>query len=1190
MFAIQEDPDNLKKYLLGQLTAEDEEKVELRLLADASYSEELEITADELIDQYVEEELSEEEHKLIEQHFFNSQVRRDKLRFALALKKRRSELSSNKYRKRKLLTFYLPIAASILITIGLGAVIWRVFFYQSDLNKGIVALQTAYREQRPVEARISGFSYAPTREQRGGTENIDYLQRDRAASLLLNTVSENPSADAHHALGKYYLAERQFDKAIDQFETALKFDSQNARVHSDLGAALLEKAKGYGSDPEQGKVIEVFARSLEHLDRALELDSSLLEALFNRALLYEYSMLPKQAEDDWRKYLERDQSSKWADEARRHLKTLEEQQNKSSRNEEQSLRDFFSAYERKDADKAWEIISRNYTSTGNTITNSLIDSYLDLQVKGEGRTAQSKLQALAYVGELELLKAGDSYTTNLFRFYSLSNPQQRPALARAREQMKKAYDLFLHSNMNDSLSYYEQARRTFSDNGSEDEATFAEYRLGHCYLLQPNLKRSKEIFERLLLVSELKNYKWLLSQSLYRLASIRLTLNEYSESIDYAQRALKQSEEIQDAIGTLKVLILLADQYRSLNNERKSLNFLQRALILIGDGFAEPLQTWGIFTAIALNLNSLSLHRAALEYQKEALYLALEMDRPLIISRSYDYLGLTYGSLKIYDDAIRHVDLAFEAGRNLSGEHGGQEMMANSSLHAGDIYRQIGDYDKAVESYEHSIRLYDELDYPYFTYPAHKGKLLCYIAQANDSATEEEIETVLRLFEQYRSKLTSENQRNTFFDVEQSIYDLIIDFVQSRKRDPQRAFEYSELSRARSLRDAMQQNLQMSEREHVPELLLPSTFKPPTLSDIQQRIPKQAQIIQYAVLDNKLLIWVVNSISITPEEVPINSNALSEKVSEYLAAVNRPAAEIDPETEKKAKDLYDILVMPVEKLLDKTKLLCIVPDKVLNYLPFCALISAHTGGYLVQDFRLTVSPSSTVFVDCSKQADQKMKTTEERMLSVGDPSFDRAAFPSLQRLPSAGREAEEVAAFYKSSRLLLHDNARERAVKSEIRKSDVAHFALHYIVDDRSDMLSKLVLAAEPNVDERDKDDGIWQAHEIYRMKLPQTRLVILSACQTGIDQQYRGEGAVSIARPFIVAGTPVVVASLWPVDSESTEKLMVSFHRYRTRDHRPTAEALRLAQLELLGGDDSRYRHPYYWAAFTAIGGYTEY
>lgn len=1165
--------------------------MELHLLTDAGYSEELDVIVDELIDQYAEGELAMEERERLEQHFFKSQDWVNKLKFALALKKHKSELISNKHQTRRFFTFYLPIAASVLIVAGLSIGIWQMFFYQSDLNKGLVALKSAYRDQRPIEARISDFNYAPVVEQRGASGKIDYFQRDRAASLLLNAVADKPGIATHHALGKYYLSERQFDKAIDQFEAALKLDPQNAQVHSDLGAALLEMGKLRGSELEQGKEIEEFGRSLEHLDRALELDSSLLEALFNRALLYQYMKLPRQAEDDWLRYLERDSNSKWADEARQQLRVLKESQGKTTQAEDQDLQDFLSSNEQRDDERAWAVVSRNYTSAGNTITNALLDSYLDLESKGQAIAADSKLQALVYLGQLELRRADDRYTSDLVRFYEQSNLQQRRALMRARAQMRKGYELFLRSSVNDALGYYAQAQQAFKESGDECEATFAEYRLAHCYLLQPDLKRSDKIFARLLSACELQNYKWLLSQSLYRTASIRFTYNEYSESIDYAHRALKQSEQIQDNIGVLKVLILLADQYRTLNNEGQSLNFLHRALTLASAGTAEPLQTWGIFTAIALNLNSLGLHRAALEYQKEALRLALEMDRPLILSRSYDYLGLTYGSLELYQDALRNIELAFEAGKKLAGEPSGREMMANSSLHAGDIYRQSGDYDQAIEAYERSIQIYNDLDYPYFTYPAHKGKLLSFIAKGNDAATEVEIRTVLGLFEQYRSKLTSENQRNTFFDVEQSIYDLSIDFTQSKKQDERLAFDYCELSRSRSLLDAMRQSIQVSERDDGPELRLPTTSNPLTLSDIQQRMPEQAQIIQYAVLDNKLIIWVVNRANVRSKEVPLNTHALSEQVDEYLRGVNEPSARSDAETERRAENLYNILIKPVEPLLDKDKLLCFVPDKFLHYLPFGALVSTDTGRYLLEDFRLERAPSSTVFVDCSEQARQRAGRIEERLLSVGDPSFDRNAFPALDRLPAADREAEAVAALYHAPRLLLREDASERTVRSEIGKANVVHFALHYIVNERSNLLSQMALAAPPYSNARNQDDdGVWQIREIAQMKLPQARLVVLSACQTGIERQYRGEGAISIARPFLAAGVPVVVASLWPVDSESTEKLMVNFHLYRTRYHLPTAQALRRAQLQFLGGEDSRYRQPYYWAAFTAIGGYTEY
>lgn len=1188
----REEQKQLRQYLLDQIPEAEEEQVELRLLTDSNYSEESDIIADELIDEYVDGRLSAAELKQFEEYFLKSQVRQDKLDFALALKKRKAELRWT----RKLYKFYLPAAAAAILLFGFSVVVWRAFQNRSEVNKGLIALQSAYREQRPIEARISGFSYAPVLELRGGGERVDYVQRDRAASSLLAAVSDDPGADTHHALGKYYLAERQFDRAIDQFEAALKFDPQNARVHSDLGAALLEREKSRSPESEQGKEveeIEEFARSLAHLKKALELDNSLLEPLFNRALLYQHIGLLGQAESDWRTYLEREPNSKWADEARQQLIELEKRRSKASRDGEQSLRDFFSAYEDKDDGRAWEIVRRNYTSAGNTITNALLDSYLDLETRGESGSASSKLQALAYVGELEFKKAGDTYTSDLARFYGRSNSRQRRVLARAREQMREGYRLFLSSEVKDALSYYAQAKQTFEESGDECEAIFAEYRMGHCYLLQPDLKKSEAIFGRLRPACERNNYRWLLNQSLYRTASIRFTFNEYSESIDYARRAWEQSEQMQDTTGILNTLVLLADQYRTLNNERQSLNFLRRAMALTREEGAEPLQTWGIFTAIALNLQSLDLHPSALEYQKEALQLALAMspERPLIISRSYDYLGLTYGRLKDYDSALTHISLAFEAGRKLAGERSGMEMMANSSLHAGDVYRQAGDYAKALESYDRSIRLYEELDYPYFTYPARKGKLLSYLARGDDPATRAELRNVLEIFERYRSKLTSEGQRNTFFDVEQSVYDLAIGFAYSREHNPDLAFEYSELSRARSLLDAIRRSTQGAESVDNHELYLPYSSTPLELSDIQRRMPEQSQIVQYAVLEDKLLIWVLTRTSVTTREVDIGSRALSEKVRQYLRAVNGPSNGMEAEAERGAKELYGILITPIEPLLDKTKLLCLIPDKLLHFLPFGALISGATSRYLVEDFRPQLSASSNVFVDCSERAGQKAELTEERLLSVGDPSFDGEAFPTLRRLPSAGREAEAVTAFYKRHRLLLRGEARESTVKNELVKANVAHFALHHLVDERASLLSKMVLATGSHGDKRRReDDGAWQIHEIYKMRLPQTRLVVLSACQTGVEQQYRGEGAISVARPFIAAGVPVVVASLWPVDSQSTEHLMVNFHRHRTRDRLPTAEALRRAQLELIRGDDTRYRHPYHWAAFNAIGGYTKY
>jgi CHAT domain-containing protein len=112
-------------------------------------------------------------------------------------------------------------------------------------------------------------------------------------------------------------------------------------------------------------------------------------------------------------------------------------------------------------------------------------------------------------------------------------------------------------------------------------------------------------------------------------------------------------------------------------------------------------------------------------------------------------------------------------------------------------------------------------------------------------------------------------------------------------------------------------------------------------------------------------------------------------------------------------------------------------------------------------------------------------------------------------------------------------------------------------------------------------------AAEVYQTKLPRTRLVVLSACRTGIERAYRGEGAIGLARPFIAAGVPIVIASLWPVESEAAASLMISFHKHRKQNwgHLSTVEALRRAQLEML--HNQQRNSSFGWAAFTTIGGY---
>jgi len=238
----------------------------------------------------------------MEHHFFAAPARREKLRIAAALKERQQT-----NRRRWLSSPELRIAASILIIAGLTFGIWWARRGgESEFDKGLAALQTASAGQRTIEARVSALPYSTYSQTRGNSVNDQRTDNLRRAQLHLEqAVKEKPTPEAHHVLGKVYLAQGRLDEAIKEFDQSINGSKAPAQNFNDLGVAWLEKGD--------------YNRSLDSFNKALQLDGSLQEALFNRALAYEKQSRFDEAKTDWNEYLKRDSTSPWADEARRHL-------------------------------------------------------------------------------------------------------------------------------------------------------------------------------------------------------------------------------------------------------------------------------------------------------------------------------------------------------------------------------------------------------------------------------------------------------------------------------------------------------------------------------------------------------------------------------------------------------------------------------------------------------------------------------------------------------------------------------------------------------------------------------------------------------------------------------------------------------------------------------------------------------
>jgi tetratricopeptide (TPR) repeat protein len=223
---------------------------------------------------------------------------------------------------------FLPewkVAAYAVLVLMAGFGYWLLRPDESEVTTALTAMNRAYSEQRPLEARITGFNYAPFPKLLGGEQDkVDYVAVEPAERILLDAEKQGPDVAAQHALGRLYLARKKFDQAQITLNTALRLDPDNARIHSDLGVTLFEKWARERPAGQSTAIEELKRQSLEHLTKALAIDGALREARFNRALLYQTSNQPQLAREEWQKYLASDTDSPWAEEARGNLKRLQE--------------------------------------------------------------------------------------------------------------------------------------------------------------------------------------------------------------------------------------------------------------------------------------------------------------------------------------------------------------------------------------------------------------------------------------------------------------------------------------------------------------------------------------------------------------------------------------------------------------------------------------------------------------------------------------------------------------------------------------------------------------------------------------------------------------------------------------------------------------------------------------------------
>jgi CHAT domain-containing protein/tetratricopeptide (TPR) repeat protein len=406
--------------------------------------------------------------------------------------------------------------------------------------------------------------------------------------------------------------------------------------------------------------------------------------------------------------------------------------------------------------------------------------------------------------------------------------------------------------------------------------------------------------------------------------------------------------------------------------------------------------------------------------------------------------------------------------------------------------------------------------------------------------------------------------------------------------------------------------------------------QPLGLAEIQRDVlDGRALLLEYALGEEKSYLWAVTADSLRSFELPSRERIEGAARRWYGALVVPPT---DPgyakaaETARKAADELSLMLLgPVRELLRDQPLL-VVGDGALHYLPFAALPAPDSLGgsggsgrvALIARHEVVSLPSASALAVLRREIAGRA-AAPKTLAVLADPVFQpndpRAARPTLQpaklakgspvrggdigdmgdprarevdprrlsRLRFSGREAEAIAALVPETqrfKALGFAASRSVATGGELARYRMVHFATHGLIDSLRPEMSSLVLSL---VNEKgEPQNGFLRLHDIYNLEL-NADLVVLSACQTALGQEIRGEGLVGLTRGFMYAGAARVLASLWSVDDRATSLLMRRFYEHMITGGLRPAAALRQAQIDM--SRDSQWQSPYYWAGFSLQG-----
>ncbi|WP_082026627.1 CHAT domain-containing protein [Flammeovirga sp. OC4] len=345
---------------------------------------------------------------------------------------------------------------------------------------------------------------------------------------------------------------------------------------------------------------------------------------------------------------------------------------------------------------------------------------------------------------------------------------------------------------------------------------------------------------------------------------------------------------------------------------------------------------------------------------------------------------------------------------------------------------------------------------------------------------------------------------------------------------------------------------------------------------------------------------LISKNSTSPEFIPLEkADVLETKgYASYLSEMtSRRSLVLHEEHEY---DTYELFWAPIQRKIDKLKInpssIYLINDGIYRLINLNTLKNKKTDKYILETHAIVPLVSSAKLMD-----DDQIEFKEKTAVLLGNPDFSKKVENSrgmlsnfrISDLPGTQKEVDQISTILKNDdwnvELFTQENATETNIKNIKSSPDILHIATHgffFNQNTNKNINSSLFqsglilseLSSKP-FDEKFKEgnDGILSAYEVLNLNLTNTKLLILSACKTGITNSFDDEEVLGLKFSFHTAGVKSMIMSLWDVDDFATQKLMSNFYRYFIGG-RSKNEAFRMAQLNML----EEFGSPYYWGAFT--------